>query len=64
VFFSFPLRGRKAKIISPTWYDDTLFGDRQLCTIAFSCSKIASTFPLPSSQRQRKKLITLRPLRL
>jgi hypothetical protein len=28
VFFSFPLRGRKAKILSPTGHDDTLFGDR------------------------------------
>ena len=28
MFFSFPLRGRKAKILSPTGHDDTLFGDR------------------------------------
>ena len=30
MFFSFPLRGRKAKILSPTGHDGTLVGDRYL----------------------------------
>jgi hypothetical protein len=28
MFFSFPLRGRKAKILGPGGYDDELFVDR------------------------------------
>jgi len=30
MFFSFPLRGRKAKILSPAGHDGTLVGDRYL----------------------------------
>jgi hypothetical protein len=64
LFFSFPLRGRKAKISCFTGLNANLGGNLQVLKMVFIAALLLRTFLLPSSQRQKKNPVTLRPPRL
>jgi len=56
LFFSFSLRGRKAKILKPLRALMILFIiSNEACLMLFLAALLLSGFPLPSSQRQREK---------
>jgi hypothetical protein len=45
-------------------YDDLILSYKRFLDYVFFAASLLSSFPLPSSQRQRKKPSSLRPLRL